>query len=393
MVDKLNFSGNWTHTNHQNVMRHGDFIVAGWVGSDGYVYVGRHNTISKESTERKLYKVGNIIDDHNAPTLAIDRGGSIHIFFTGHNLVNTIYYYICREIESFEFTPRTPLTFAGNLAYATAHTYNTPYGLSNKETKIMIVAREGSIETGSWVIKVSLDTGKTWSAQKTLVQSPSGYLRGRGANPFTAGVANGFVNFGWYFPEDMQQDAYFFRLDLISGDISLSAGTTIANIFTGVGLPLTNATIERIYTNGRVSAIGTKTGSTMPVFMVEKTPAGFFGDMLYIYHNGTSWVQNTVKVKNTMAWAEVKDRDGNVVYLAGEDGLTRYVDRLVTTDSGATWTTTRLYSSSSPMPIPKDLKAVIDGKDVELVWLNSYFNHYVGEGNFSARITTHNPIA
>ena len=142
---------------------------AGWVDSLGNIMVGFYDHDLK-SIETKLIHEHLEKDDHNNPSLFIDRQGKLMVFYSKHAGTEPIYLQKGRNAEDIsEWEATETLSLNDTIAYkglSNTYTYTNICQLADEKDKLYLFWRGADFKPN---FSVSDDSGKTWSPGKILI--------------------------------------------------------------------------------------------------------------------------------------------------------------------------------------------------------------------------------
>ena len=142
---------------------------AGWIDSTGSVVVGFYDHDSKR-TETKVLHEKLEKDDHDNPSLFIDRHGNLVVFYSKHATSEPIYMLKSKNAEDIsEWEVVAPLHLNDTVAYhglSNTYTYTNICQLSNENNKLFLFWRGADFKPN---FSVSYDNGSTWSPGKILI--------------------------------------------------------------------------------------------------------------------------------------------------------------------------------------------------------------------------------
>jgi len=142
---------------------------AGWVDSSGSIIVAFYDHDLKR-TETKVLHRDFEKDDHNNPSLFIDRQGRLMVFYSKHAAPEPIYLVKARDAEDIsEWEPTAILSLNDTVAYpglSDTYTYTNICQLANEKDKLYLFWRGTDFKPN---FSVSTDGGKAWSPGKILI--------------------------------------------------------------------------------------------------------------------------------------------------------------------------------------------------------------------------------
>lgn len=142
---------------------------AGWIDSSGSVVVGFYDHDLKR-IETHVLHVNLEKDDHDNPSLFIDRQGKLIVLYSKHATAEPIYMLRTKSAEDIsEFEIAASLNLNDTVAYprlSNTYTYTNICQLSGEKDKLFLFWRGTDFKPN---FSVSQDNGKTWSAGKILI--------------------------------------------------------------------------------------------------------------------------------------------------------------------------------------------------------------------------------
>jgi hypothetical protein len=142
---------------------------AGWIDSSGSIVIGFYDHDLKRTETKVLHK--NLEkDDHDNPSLFIDRHGKLVVFYSKHATFAPIYMLKTKNAEDIsEWEIAASLNLNDSVAYSglsNTYTYTNICQLSNEKDKLYLFWRGADFKPN---FSVSRDNGKTWSPGKILI--------------------------------------------------------------------------------------------------------------------------------------------------------------------------------------------------------------------------------
>ena len=142
---------------------------AGWVDSSGNIIVGFYDHELKR-TEIKVLHRNFEKDDHDNPSLFIDRQGKLMVFYSKHATPEPIYMVRSKKAEDIsEWETAATLNLNDPIAYpklSDTYTYTNICQLANEKDKLYLFWRGADFKPN---FSVSHDSGKVWSAGKIFI--------------------------------------------------------------------------------------------------------------------------------------------------------------------------------------------------------------------------------
>lgn len=211
-------------------------LYTGGVSATGEVVVATFERSTGVSARHVLATIEG--DDHNNPAVVAVPDRPLLAFYARHSCDRVLRYRIsAAPLDAAEWLPERQLTFGGVTTYAQVHV---------RDLEVHVFTRVG--ETG-WSYRRSADWAESWDPERPFIvldtdqqaYMPTALL----ADRRTVRVAiSGH-------PKDYEDkpvhDIWACLVDLATGDVTLpSTGTVIANVATGVGLPLAQGRLELV---------------------------------------------------------------------------------------------------------------------------------------------------
>ena len=142
---------------------------AGWVDSIGNIIIGFYDHNLKRIETKVLHK--NLErDDHDSPSLFIDRQGKLMVFYSKHASSEPIYMVKAKNAEDIsEWETTATLNLNDTIAYpglSNTYTYTNICQLANEKDKLYLFWRGADFKPN---FSVSHDNGKNWSPGKILI--------------------------------------------------------------------------------------------------------------------------------------------------------------------------------------------------------------------------------
>lgn len=142
---------------------------AGWVDSSGSITVGFYDHDLKRTETKVLHK--NLEkDDHDNPSLFIDKDGKLIVFYSKHATSEPIYMLKAKNAEDIsEWETARSLNLNDSVAYprlSNTYTYTNICQLANEKDKLFLFWRGADFKPN---VSVSDENGKVWSPGKILI--------------------------------------------------------------------------------------------------------------------------------------------------------------------------------------------------------------------------------
>lgn len=142
---------------------------AGWVDSSGNIMVGFYDH-DLQRTETKVLHENFEKDDHDNPSLFIDRQGKLMVFYSKHASSEPIYLLKAKQAEDIsEWETAARLYLNDSISYpglSDTYTYTNICQLANENDRLYLFWRGADFKPN---FSVSDDGGKVWSPGKILI--------------------------------------------------------------------------------------------------------------------------------------------------------------------------------------------------------------------------------
>lgn len=210
----------WTRSTAVYQPVHGITYMTG-VSSAGDLIWSAYDHKSGVTTRRVLRRI--YPDDHNTPALIAPADRPPVVFYTGHNAWNRIYYRISRKVGDWEPGSLRYLTLPGRVTYAQVYRGATP-------DTLLLLTRSGD----EWLIAVSNNYGLTWRVRSFLRFESGDY-----AYIITSQLSDGTIRLAaaGHPIRSVLTSIYYGEIDS-AGNLRSAEGSTLANIYSGEGLPV-----------------------------------------------------------------------------------------------------------------------------------------------------------
>jgi len=379
---------------HPTIAVDGDITYVGYAAdtSHGIGVAAIHRTSG--AVQRKLIDVldhnfeaespvPNPCDDHDVPSVTVMRDQSVLAVYSAHAIESKIYIKRLSGRGSLDVAWSSELTTSDRCSYAQVLRLTSgPHA-----GKLLLFYRVGDSGSGVWALRTSLDDGRNWTAEQTLITAP--YCN------FALQPANGgrVVCYSYINPATADDhDPYYFILDATGADgfIQGNALTTIANTGwlagSATALPVARTAGHRVvdiaahpasirisdarrYDNNASSNGSSLTGRGAGTAMLLGTE--FTRDSeastgvlcRYVYDGtGTAFQRRVVRNVGEPFYGSYYNgacfdhRGVDTIYVAYNAGSklgAHFLDRMVTTDGGLTWAATTLVQSAARIGRPR----------------------------------------
>lgn len=369
--------------------------------------IGCHYDLDTGATAWAPLRAG-ILDDHNNPSFIARSDGRIMAFYSRHSQDRLLYVSTTVNPEDASSWTETTLPdaalFTGSTPGAVA--YSNPFKLSAEPLRIYLETRIDNHMTLTWTD----DNGATWAnGVRVITDSPYVKIHSNGVDrvdflcsehPDNVAAGTSDVRHMYY------SGGSFFKTDgtLIRTLAAVVAGTPIGKseqtqIYNG------NTILGGTHGNGWIAdmALGIDGNPVAAWFTIEDA-TGTSHTHWYSRWNGTAWITTSLGESGGTIY-ETSDQlsydglialdhsDPRTLYRCRKLGSAWELEKLVTADNGASFTTTAI-TSSSPIPPAKNKSPVCPRNRLtgapEVLWMQGRFTTYV---DFSTQIRCHPPLA
>lgn len=326
-----------------------------------------------------VYDLGlALVDDHCAPSILMDAGKPPIGIWNYHGSQD---YLTIRK-------GTTPLDLAtlgapSNISFAPEVnvSYQQVYRVPGTDT-LFVVSRFGNTNN-YWGFVKSTDYGTTWSAPQRLFSAAQQmYVT-------TTQVGNTLRIAAYGHPSiSTIHDIFYYEADLITGVVTDTSGTTVANL-SGTSLPLNLLTETPAIVNPDNSRLFEIGAGTVPEILFCRFSTDTDGRYKYARLVSGAFVIKDVAAVGFrfggtldnhyyggMAWAE----DSSLVLARRDASLKWWVEKYTTVDGGDNWT---IEESFGPSGIPLARPSIPKGDPSTVVWnfVRSYtdYNSYIAD--------------
>jgi hypothetical protein len=383
-------NGVWTWFNDPRAIRVGSRTYIGWISRNGTVYIGLYDHLAGSFSTYAL-DFAFEADDHDNPSILILPSGKVAVFYSRHN--GEAYYRITTttdgSIGSWGSRIRFPESVNTNNTGDRQYSYMNPYLMADGKiivfTRVLVV---GSGYTSRFLIcqnETDLAAG-TWSPSYTYIAGP--------ARPYVK-IAQGAARTVLHLAltddhpnANSTNSIYYMTFD--GSTFRRIDGSTITTLS---ALPFSLSAADRVYNGASARAwiwdIALD-AAERPVMVYAVFPGATntsAPDHRYYWTkwNGTAWVGGEVARGGTSLYSSepfysggiaIDPRNTNVVYYCSNYGRTSYwLEKAVTTNDGASWSTTVLRKDGMNIrPYVVRNSSEQDGFDV--LWLTGRYTSY-----------------
>ena len=371
-----------------------DRTFVGSITAAGSIQVTQYDHTTRRSVTTTLHD--NLqVDDHDNPSILVRADKRLIVFYSKHTSEPVIYYRISTYPEdATSWQPEQMIATVNNV------TYPNPVMLSGENNRIYLFTRDVDWKpTVQW----SDDQGTSWSR-------PIQMLTSSGARPYMKVESNGaneiYFTFTDGHPRDVANNSVYYMM-YRAGAFYKANGTQITTISQ---LPTSVTSADRVYngssSTGRGWVWDIAAVNGQPTITYARFPSTTNHQYRYAYWDGSAWQDKLVvaggqwfpqtpsgktEPEQQYSGGVVLDHGNpNVVYSSRPINGQWEIERRITTDHGATWTTTAITSNSTQRQVrPYVVKNYKPG-DLDLIWMSG---PYVGYTNYATGISTNSDLA
>lgn len=358
------FMGSWW-TRPRTVVSDTGMAFSAGIKSTGQTALASSNLAVSPPTEAQVSLGIFQEDDHNNGALVI-RSDKVPVTFYATHGADTLLRYrrgtTAGTLTGIEAQPEQTINMGTNEAvtYVEAHARPT-------QNEIHVLTRGWN----GWSYLRSTNWGISWSTPRKIFEM--------GAQMYIASslLADGvtlrctaFMHPSEYVGDTTpaDHDIWVFHIDLATGDVTVPGNAVaVANVLTGVGLPLTYANTQPALRKptGRIAHVfDVSSGPTPMVLYAEKDTddtATINSDYRLLVWNGTSWQVRVICPTGQhfghvlgfyVGGAAFKLLDDQTVYLSREDNGVWTIEKWTTVDHGLSWTSEVLDALDQPLVRP-----------------------------------------
>lgn len=369
---------------------------AGWINSSGSIVVGFYDHNLKR-IETKVLHENLEKDDHDNPSLFIDRDGNLMVFYSKHATSEPIYMLKTKNAEDIsEWERATSLNLNDSVAYpgfSNTYTYTNICQLSNEKDKLYLFWRGADFKPN---YSVSQNNGKTWSPGKILIlpdriyKDRRPYLKIASNNKdvihfaFTDGHPNVEPTNSIYYVKYRQNALYKANGEKITDWSSLPIQPQLADMVYDARETKEKAWIWDVAEN--------KNGA--PVIVYSRFPNDSSHVYYYSIWNNNKW--NNYRLVNSGPWFPqtpkgkkepepnysggivLDHEDPSIVYLSRLKNKKFEVEKWTTPDSGKNWRVEEITNNSENNNVrPFVIRNYSASDSLKLLWMNAEkYIHY-----------------
>ena len=369
---------------------------AGWIDSSGSIVVGYYDHDLKR-TQTKVLHANFEKDDHDNPSLFIDRHGYLVAFYSKHATSEPIYMWKTKKAEDIsEWQIESSLKLNDSVTYpglSNTYTYTNICQLSNENDKLFLFWRGVDFKPN---FSVSQDNGKTWRPGKILIlpnriyKNRRPYLKIASNNKdvihfaFTDGHPNVEPTNSIYYARYRQNTLYKASGEKITSWSSLPIQPKLADIVYDATKTNERAWIWDVAEN--------KQGE--PVIVYSRFP----NDSNHVYYysiwsnnkwnnyrlvNSGPWFPRTVKGEkelepNYSGGIVLDHGDPSIVYLSRLKNKKFEIEKWTTPDKGKDWRVEEITNDSENDNVrPFVIRNYSASDSLKLLWMNAEkYIHY-----------------
>jgi len=369
---------------------------AGWVDSTGNIIVAFYDHDLKR-TETKVLHQNFEKDDHDNPSLFIDRQGKLMVFYSKHATSEPIYMVKAKNAEDIsEWETAAALKLNDPIAYpglSDTYTYTNICRLEKENDKLFLFWRGADFKPN---FSVSDDGGKTWSPGRILILPGRIYKDRR---PYLKVASNNKDVIHFAFTDghpNVEPTNSIYYAKYRNNALHKANGEKIAELS---DLPIQPKLADIVYdatkTNEKAwiwDVAGTKEGD--PVIVYSRFPNDSSHVYYYSIWNNNQW--NNYKLVNSGPWfpqTAAGEREREPFYSGGivldhEDPAIVYLSRLknsrfeiekwTTSDKGKNWSTEDITSHSENNNVrPFVIRDYSPRDSLKVLWMNAEkYIHY-----------------
>lgn len=338
-------------------VKHGDKVFAAFSSSAGQLAVSEFDQVTQGLNVTTLTETGEFnADDHNTGSICVS-DDAIALFYPGrqHNRAakNKIYYFVGSG-PSLSGLVRHQISTAGTQTdYPNAYRGNDGFVLFYRTGDTFDQWR---VRTNSWPLG-------DWSQERVLLNDSAArpYITSRQntGDPSRIDFAIGF------HPDQAYRNVHVGYIRRSDGDwrVYNFDGTEVANISTGVGLPLSKEQFDIAYSEpaGRQTRLVDVVEGAVAV--VDFVPGN--GNYVYCRFNGSAWVKSVIAptglafmTPSYFGGVTIDDDDPLKVYVARELLGTWHLESYVSSDAGTSWQRLELMEQSGTDVIGRPIAVV-----------------------------------
>ena len=368
----------------------------GWIDCYGDIFISSYNHLTGESKSHNIYD--NLeIDDHDNPSILIDKDGYLLVFFSKHATPEPIHFIKSKSPEDItQWNAEKLLDLNDSMKYPkwrNSYTYCNPVQLSAENNKIFLFWRGLD---GKPTFSTSEDGGETWSKGNIFILPEQIYeYRRPYVKVYSSGKDKIHIIFTDGHPRDEKQNSVYYMC-YKKGAFYKANGTKIKNITDEAVSPReADVVYDAKLTNQKAWVWDVAEDEKgHPVIAYTKFP----NDSTHIYSysnwNGKSW-QNmnlinsgrwfpkTAKGKietepNYSGGLTIDKENPNTLYLSVNRSGVFEIEKWTQKPDGKNWIVENITQGSVKDNVrPFAIRGAKDGNPLQLLWMqNSRYFYY-----------------
>ena len=372
-------------------------IYTGWIDNYGDIYIASYNTTTEKLTTSIVYNALEI-DDHNNPSLLVDKAGFIHVFFTSHTINEQPIYYLksknAEDIKSWQKLQRLDLLKKSKTTKNTIinNTYSNPIQLSAENNKMYLFWRGLDYKP---YYSTSTDGAVSWAEGQLLFSPSENTFK---TVPYTKVFSNNISKIHFTFtnthPKSNTINALYYAY-YENGYFYKANGKKIKSI---KDLPLTEDELDIVYNsdnhkvwnwdiaednNGNpVVGFASFEGKENHIYNYSKFQNGHWVNQRLI--NSGNWFPkdqnpNTQPEPYYSGGMSINHDDPNTIYLSIKKNGVFEIEKWSTKNNGKDWKKTPITKNSQFHNVrPYAIKNTTDTFDMNLLWVTIENYSYYG---------------
>jgi len=368
----------------------------GWIDSYGDIFISSYDHVTGKTENQKLYD--NLqIDDHNNPSILIDKDGYIMVFFSKHSTKEPIHLMKSKfpeDISQWDNEKKLDLNDTKKYPeWTNSYTYQCPVQLSEENNKIFLFWRGLD---GKPTFSSSVDKGESWSTGKIFVMPERIYsFRRPYVKVYSSGKDKIHIIFTDGHPRDEKQNSVYYMC-YKNGAFYKADGTKIKDITDEAVSPgEADIVYDAKLTNHKAwvwDVAEDEKGN--PVIAYTRYPNDTTHIYCYATWNGKNW-QNTDLI-NSGRWfpqtpkgkkepepnysggINIDKESTNTLYLSVNRDSVFEIEKWTLRPNSKVWTVENITKGSGKDNIrPFAVRGAKVGNQLQLLWMqNTRYNFY-----------------
>jgi len=369
----------------------------GWVDNYGDIHVAYYDHESRKIHSKVLYDNFEI-DDHDNPSIMIDKEGKLMVFFNAHMIgVQPLYLVKATESESIDSWGEVKKLFLNDKELSDMgsmnHTYTNPVRLSAEDDRIYLFWRGVD---GKPSFSHSDDNGETWSKGKVFFMPERTYgFRRPYTKIYSDGVSKIHITVTDGHPRKEEENSIYYMY-YEGGAFYKADGTKIKDIG---GDPVLPADVQMVYNAREAGAKAwnwdiAQDEKGLPVIAYAKFPDNENHIYCYARWDGKKW--NNYELINSGGWfpetmpgvdepepnysggMSIDQESANSLYLSVKRDSVFEIEKWVTKNGGKSWAVEKITEGSSKDNIrPFAIRNAGDNNDLQVLWMqNTRYHHF-----------------